>query len=69
MLDYAVKLTLAPAKIEHCDVVRLKEGDFNDTAIMIRLYWIYVRLQPITTMLTVWPMDWVWNWRTNGKEN
>ena len=34
MLDYALKLTLTPAEVGEADVARLREVDFDDTAIL-----------------------------------
>ena len=46
MLDYVVKLTLAPWDIEQADVENLREQDFSDSAILdinqITGYFAYV---------------------------
>jgi alkylhydroperoxidase family enzyme len=34
MLDYVAKVTLAPATVEEADVIRLREADFGDKAIL-----------------------------------
>ena len=46
MLDYTVKLTLAPWDMEHADVENLRAHDFSDSAILdinqITGYYAYV---------------------------
>jgi len=34
MLDYVARLTLTPAEVEECDVIRLREVGFGDKAIL-----------------------------------
>ncbi len=46
MLDYAVKLTMQPAKMEEADVITLRQAGFTDSAILdinqITAYYAFV---------------------------